>query len=142
VEKAIERHAAYALWFHPSDPTEWFDPQLRAILGYLDGERRRGRLWVTTMEEMAAYCDARERVQLRAERDAHATTLEIECPMNTSSQNTELTLLIPIAARPNAASVGLRNGDRVSAPVRFVADGSAHAIVNVPATAVRLQLTF
>jgi peptidoglycan/xylan/chitin deacetylase (PgdA/CDA1 family) len=143
IGKAMKRHAVYSLWFHPSDPTEWFDPQLRAILQYMDSERRSGRLWITTMQDLAAYCEARERLQLRTERGENSLTLSLGSSLDTSRYGApEVTLLIP--APPDVSSVWLQliNGENRPVAVRSASDGSTRLMVNVPTTAKALQITF
>jgi hypothetical protein len=142
VRTAIERHAVYALWFHPSDPTEWFDPQLRSILRYMDTERASGRLWLTTMQELAAYCEARGSLQLTVERGERRLTLVLNNPVDVSRYGaTDLTLLVPTPARPTSARLEI-NGELVPVEPRLVPDGTGRAMVNVPTTARRLHFEF
>jgi peptidoglycan/xylan/chitin deacetylase (PgdA/CDA1 family) len=143
IQKAIARRAVYSLWFHPSDPTEWFDPQLREILGHIDSERRRGKLWVTTMQDVAAYCEAREQLQLSTERHDSSLTVSIRSGLDTSRYGTpELTLLIPASSRPSSAWLELTGGERQAGNVGFVSDGPPRVLATVPTTATALHLTF
>jgi peptidoglycan/xylan/chitin deacetylase (PgdA/CDA1 family) len=143
ISKAMERHAAYSLWFHPSDPSEWFDPQLRAILQYMAAERRRGGLWITTMQALAAYCEAREQLQLSVERHENSLNIAINSLFDASRYGaTAITLLIPVPFEPKSAWLGLTKGERAPAAVRWARDGSARAMINVPTTAEELHLTF
>jgi peptidoglycan/xylan/chitin deacetylase (PgdA/CDA1 family) len=141
---AMERHAAYALWFHPSDPTEWFEPQLQVILQYLSAERRAGRLWITTMKDLAAYCEARERLRLSIERDEHSLTIRLDSSLDSTRYGSaDVTLLIPLPPRPTSAWVGLDNGVRISVTDHRTAPAdSSRAIVSVPSTARMLHFTF
>lgn len=141
--KAIERHAAYSLWFHPSDPAEWFDPQLRDILQYIADERRGGRLWVATIRDVAAYCEAREQLHVAAERSEHALTVSLRSTLDVSRYGApEVTLLIPARSRPHSAHLELTTGERQPVAVRFLADGAPRLLVNVPSTARTLRLAF
>ena len=144
IQKAMERHAVYSLWFHPSDPTAVFDTQFRGILRYIDFERRAGRLWVATMGDLAAYCEAREQLQVRPERIGNTLTLSFRSLFDTSRYGTpELSLLIPAPNEPGSVWLELINGERKPVNVRSVSgDGLPRLIVNVPTTAKTLQLTF
>jgi peptidoglycan/xylan/chitin deacetylase (PgdA/CDA1 family) len=143
IGKAKDRHAAYALWFHPSDPTEWFDPQLRAILEYMAAERQRGGLWITTMQELAGYCEAREQLQLTVERHQGSLTIGIDSSLDTSRYGAvDVTLLIPVPSKPTSAWLVLTNAERRSVDARAISDGSTRVMVNVPTTAKALHLTF
>ena len=143
IQKAMDRHAVYSLWFHPSDPTEWFDPQLRAILQYIDCERRRGRLWVATMQDLAAYCEAREQFDLTTQRGENSLTLSFRSSLDICRYGTpEISLLIPAPSKPSSAWLELLNGEKIPANARAVPDGSLRLMINVPTTAKALQLTF
>lgn len=143
VGEAVERNAAYSLWFHPSDPVEWFDPQLRAILRYLDGERACGRLWITTMQELAAYCEARECLDLRIERSERRLTLVMNNALDVSRYGVpDVTLLVPMPTDPRATWLETSDGERVPLDVRLLQDGSRRAMANVPANAKRLHFDF
>ena len=107
----------------------------------MDSERRSGRLWVTTMQELAAYCEARERLKLRAEQGENSLTLHLESSLNTSQYGApEVTLLIPTPSTPRSAWLELIDGRHVPVDVRFVSGGFARVMVNVPMTAKALQL--
>jgi peptidoglycan/xylan/chitin deacetylase (PgdA/CDA1 family) len=143
VEKAIARHAVYSLWFHPSDPTEWFDPQLREIIQYLDLERRKGRLWIATMQELAAYCEAREHLQVAAHWNENLLSLTIRNAIDVSRYgNPEISLIMPIPSTPRSAWLELPCGDRM--PAHFhPADGDCRRlIVTIPATTRTVQFAF
>ncbi len=144
IQKAMERHEVYSLWFHPSDPKAVFDTQLRDILHYIDCERRGGCLWVTTMRDLAAYCEAREQLQLRTERVKNVFTLCLRSSLDTTKYGTpEVSLLIPAPSEPRSAWLELINDERKPSIVRSVSDdGSLRLMVNVPTNAKMLQLTF
>jgi hypothetical protein len=141
--KAIERRAAYSLWFHPSDPAEWVDPQLREILQYIADERRGGRLWVATMREVAAYCEAREQLHVAAEQSEHALTVSLRSTLDVSRYGTpEVTLLIPTSSQPRSACLELATGEHRPVATSFASDGVTRLLVNVPVTAKTLKLSF
>jgi peptidoglycan/xylan/chitin deacetylase (PgdA/CDA1 family) len=69
LDESMKRYAAYHLWFHPSDPTEVFEHEFRGIIQHMAQLRREGKLWVTTMGALAAYCEAREQSTLNVQRN-------------------------------------------------------------------------
>src|SRR5262249_50826970 len=82
IQKAMERRAAYSLWFHPSDPTEVFNTEFKQILQYIDSERRNGRLWITTMRDLAGYCEAREQLHLTVDRQRNMVTVSAQTSLD------------------------------------------------------------
>jgi hypothetical protein len=139
IAKAMERRAAYALWFHPSDPRAWFDPQLRAILGYLTAERRQGRLWVATMQDIAAYCDVRERLQLTCSQGEKTLTVFFtgDC-----RQTREVTLLVPVPSHPLSVVATTETGDTRNLDVRNRRADPARVMVNAPALTKQIEFAF
>jgi peptidoglycan/xylan/chitin deacetylase (PgdA/CDA1 family) len=143
IQKAMERNAAYSLWFHPSDPTAWFEPQLRDILDYMASERRRGRLWIATMQDLAAYCEAREQIQLTTTEGVNSLTVFIRSSLDIARYGApDVTLLIPLSSTPSSARIELISGEKQYVTGRLVASSLPRLIVTVPATAKSLQLTF
>jgi peptidoglycan/xylan/chitin deacetylase (PgdA/CDA1 family) len=143
IRKAMERHAVYSLWFHPSDPTEWFEPQLREILQYIDCERRSGRLWAATMRDLAAYCEAREQLQLNTERSENSILVSLRCGLDVSRYGTpEISLLIPATSKPRSAWLEWADGGKTAVDSVLVREGVPRVLVNVPINARTLQLVF
>jgi peptidoglycan/xylan/chitin deacetylase (PgdA/CDA1 family) len=144
IDEAMKRHAAYCLWFHPSDAIETFDTVFRLILQYIDNERKKGHLWVATMRDLAAYCEARDQLQLEVSRTDTKLTIILRSALDTSRYGApEVTLLIPIAARPKSGR--LKTSDGQQTPVQWMASdggGASVLMVNVPATAKLLQFEF
>jgi hypothetical protein len=142
IRKAIARRAVYALWFHPSDPRDWFDPQLREILGFIRTERDAGRLWIATMQQLAAYSEARDRLAIAVERGDRSLTLSIRCPIDHGRYGTtDVTLSIPVTSRPTS-TVGVSRHGRIDATTRFVEGPDPKCIVTIPSTTDRLLLEF
>jgi peptidoglycan/xylan/chitin deacetylase (PgdA/CDA1 family) len=143
VRKAMTRHAVYALWFHPSDPTEWFERQFREILDYLAHERRGGRLWVTTMQDLAAYCEAREQLELTTERTGPSLTIRLRSSLDVSRYGVpDVSLLIPASSNPRAVSLELLDGCTRAIVPSFVAGPVPRVMVNIPPDARQLRLMF
>jgi hypothetical protein len=144
ISKAMERRAAYALWFHPSDPIELFDREFRDILRYVDSERRTGRLWVTTMGDLAAYCEAREQIQLKVERRQNELDLSFRTSLDSSKFGTpELSLVIPVFSTPKSTQLEMNNGERRPISLRLLTkESEAYALVNIPTDAKSLRLMY
>lgn len=141
IQKAIQRQAAYSLWFHPSDPSILFEIELRAILRYISEERNRGRIWVTTMQDLAAYCEAREQVQITADRTDGTLTVYLRSSLDTSKYGTPaISLLIPVDDKPRSASLELKNGERM--PLHAGPISGGRLLVNVPTSTSAVQVTF
>jgi hypothetical protein len=70
LEEAMRHHFSYHIWFHPSDPTEVFEREFYGIVRLMADLRAQGKLWVATMADLAAYCEARERTRLEVQRGA------------------------------------------------------------------------
>jgi len=95
LDEAIQRHAAYHIWFHPSDPTELFQVEFPAIIQEIAVRRREGQLWVTTMADLAAYCEAREQTELEVRRRANSVTITLRSGYDVKRYGeTKLTLRI------------------------------------------------
>ncbi len=103
IDEAIRSGAAYHLWFHPSDERAVFEQAFVPILQYVERKRRENLVWPVTMGQLAAYCEARERVQIRVRREQQRLRLDLMCDLDTARYGeTDLTLLIPLERPPNA----------------------------------------
>jgi hypothetical protein len=144
IQKAVDRCAAYCLWFHPSDPIELFEEQFRHLLQYLNKMQKAGLLWIATMADLTAYCEARRQLHLETIRDGHGMHVALTSDFDaTRYGSTELTLVLPRSAPPVSAWQKSLNGAEtpVATEIRQI-DGSKHLIVNVPMTTRSLHLTF
>jgi hypothetical protein len=145
IEKAIARKAAYAVWFHPSDPIEVFDGPFRRILQYVDSQRRSGRLWVTTMSDLSAYCEARKQLKLSVTWENASLTIR---PDTSSFDNhrygtPEITLVLPLAAAPKSVSLELAGGERQPIEIDMSSEiKSSPLTVNLPIKARALHVMF
>ncbi len=143
IDKAIQRQAAFSFWFHPSDPVEWFDTQFRPILDYVNSQRQKGQLWVASMQSVTAYCEAREQLQLRVEREQNRLSIEFSTAFDKQRYGaSELTLLIPARSKPLTALLRRSNGDSSPVSTETVAGGSPHLLVNIPTDAKVLEFVF
>lgn len=142
IDQAMERHAAYSLWFHPSDPIEVFDREFRGILQYVDAERSKGRLWVATMTDLASYCEAREKFHLAVERYGNGLNLFFQTSLDTSIYGTpELSLIIRVSSVPKSAQLEMKNGERRPITMRPLTKESGNQVlVNIPMDAKSLRV--
>ena len=148
IDEAVRRHGVYHLWMHPSDPFEVFQKELKSFVEYLCGECERLGLWITTMGELAAYCEAREKTTLTVKREGNELVVFPDCSVNQERYgSTELSLLIPTDGLPKGASVELEKDDRrehqdhKTEEFRFLKEKRA-VVINIPADAKSLRLTF
>jgi len=92
VKKAIQRNAVYHLWFHPSDPIEIFNNEFLNILEFLSKERDRGNLWIATMSDIVAYCEARYQTSFNIQKTSVDTFLiNLNCQLDQRYGNPEIT---------------------------------------------------
>src|SRR6267378_1104778 len=89
---------AYHIWFHPSDPTEIFENEFRNIIRYMALLRKQGKLWVATMMELTAYCEARERVKLAIHRSKAEVVISFDWSYDIEKYGgTVLTIQVPLS---------------------------------------------
>jgi peptidoglycan/xylan/chitin deacetylase (PgdA/CDA1 family) len=101
LDESMQRHAAYHIWFHPSDPTELFEHEFYEIIQEIAARRRAGQLWVTTMANLTSYCEARERTELEVRRHANDLTITVRSDYDAKRYgDTKLTLRIPSDVPP------------------------------------------
>jgi len=106
LNEAIRRQAAYHIWFHPSDPTEIFETEFYDIIRLMAELRTQGKLWVVTMGDLAAYCEARERTRLEVQRGATDVLVRFRSEYDASRYGpTSLTLKIESGFTPKQVHV-------------------------------------
>ena len=147
LDEAMERHAAYHIWFHPSDSTELFQHEFCAIVQEIAARQRAGHLWVATMADVASYCEARERTELEVRRGANDLTITLRSDYDSGRYgDTKLTLRIRSDRLPITCSVRVRDQ---SEPVKWKREDSYRAkcdapsfLVDVPIGARQLFVSF
>lgn len=144
VEEARKRGAAYHLWFHPSDNRNVFERAFAPIVEYLASQRELNRVWICTMSELAAYCEARRTTRVQAFSSPGRLVLNVSTNYNAAQYGeTDLTLTMECPQRP--ASVHFRSVDgRSEAPVtdyRFQQD-AGRLMVNVPCRGGAVEVEF
>jgi peptidoglycan/xylan/chitin deacetylase (PgdA/CDA1 family) len=146
LEAACERNAAFHLWFHPSDPTEFFEREFQGIIRQMAALRREGKLWPATMGQLAAYCEARRRTTLDVRHEGKLTVVHIKCDYDAKRYGqTALTLRLASQSPPKQCqALGLGSPHPVAwkeqpAPSK---QGSRSFLVDVPAGACELRVSF
>lgn len=111
IEAAKKRNAVYHLWFHPSDDLRVFEKELQEILRHVGSEREKGLIWVTTMDKLVSYVEARKKVALKVERNDRSMNIVFERHRGDGDcDNAPITLKIPI--RGHASRVYVKeNGE-------------------------------
>ena len=146
LEEAVRRRAAYHIWFHPSDPTEVFEREFYGIVQHMAKLQREGRLWVATMAELAAYCEAREQTTLNVQRNGDELNVALRCNYDVKRYGkTVLTLRVTSDSMPSECM--LRTEGRLVA-VKWkseelhVSSKKPRFLVDVPVTANELRVLF
>jgi len=147
LDQAIKRHAAYHIWFHPSDSTELFQHEFCQIVEEVAARRRAGQLWVTTMADLASYCEAREQTELEVRRDANGVTITFRSGYDAKRyRQTKLTLRIASDFPPTNCLLQTQDGWE---PVKWIHEdprttkrAACSFLVDVPTSARQLFVSF
>lgn len=140
---AVEHQAAYHLWFHPSDPRAVFQNEFYEILQFLQEQREAGKVWIATMGDLASYCEARESVSLQARTERDQTTIQISSSLDREKYGSpEVTLVVPSQRMPKRIQREMGSVSDELAPEAVCARKNGTLIVNVPAAAQTLTLSF
>ena len=144
IEEAMKRNAAYHLWFHPSDPICVLRNEFRRIVEYIARKRNEGQVWVTTMNDLAAYCEARETINLKVKCNGKESTVILESKLDKQRfGEPEVTLVIPTEKSPKDIFL---NFDKCVKKLNFEKDcltqNHTELILNVPVTAHSIRLTY
>ena len=144
LEEAVGRGLCYHLWFHPSNPTAEFQITFREILEHMVMLRKRGDLWVATMKDLAAYCEARRTTIVKGHWDTSKLTLSFLSTYDRSKFGpTELTLRVHCPNRPSKAKLMAGGTSKVLPDPRLRYCGKSGTLtVNVPSEAESLELSF
>ncbi len=143
LDEAMNCEAAYHFWFHPSDPTELFENEFHDIVCCIAALRNRGEIWVATMSEIAAYCEARQKIKLDVCRNGKSIKIRVDSSYDAVRfGNTDVTLRVPLSHLPKRCLV--RSGGEEK-----TIDGNAETggacegrtlLINVPASAEELEV--
>lgn len=144
IDEAAKRHAMYHLWFHPSDPVEVLRSQLARIIEYISTRRHSGLLWVATISEVVAYCEAREKVNVQVQTKPNEVNVLFETEFDQEKfGNPEITLLMHKRDLPKKVFLEIDGRVRQRKPETFcqVLDG-LKLMMNIPVAAKSLKLMF
>jgi len=142
--EAQKHHAAFHIWFHPSDPWEVFEQVFDPILEFISAQRKAGALWVATMHELVSYCEARATTVLGVKNDDRATTIEIRSSIDEARFGTpDISLSVPVN-REMRKVVIQQNGISVSIPPKSISRGPLPGtiLLNVSCGAERLEISY
>jgi peptidoglycan/xylan/chitin deacetylase (PgdA/CDA1 family) len=146
LDEAMHRHAAYHIWFHPSDPTGIFDHEFREIIQYMARLQRQGKLWVVTMNDLAAYCEAREQTTLEVLRNADELKITLQCNYDVKRYGkTVLTLRVTSDSMPSECMLrteGRWEAVKWKSEELHVSSKKPRFLVDVPVTANELRVLF
>ena len=143
LEKAIEAGAAYHLWFHPSDERSVFQKEFAQILELIQQQRESGVLWVATMGDLAAYCEARQSTTLIVQNENGKLRVQVRSSLDTASYGEpEITLILPGKGLPRGiARTRGTTLEQLSVPkCCVVRNGSL--LLNVPAATQVINISF
>jgi len=143
LQQALRQKAAYHLWFHPSDPTEIFENEFRRIIQYMAQLRDQGHLWVTTMGELAAYCEARQKFNLDVHWDSGSLRIRFESNYDLGRYgNTDVTLRIPLSRQPKKCRIRSAHAEQIidGKPEARDPSGGRFFVFNVPVTAREMEV--
>lgn len=129
IQRAKKRFGTYHLWIHPSDRTEVFTHEFNEIVALLAEEHRNKKIWLATMQDIAAYCEARSRTTLKLKKTGSSSMIiDMESDYDEERYgSTEITLKIDIGNQPK--SLGLKTNSGIE-PVsqsrwRYLEDSSS-----------------
>jgi hypothetical protein len=95
------------------------------------------------MQDLAAYCEAREQVRLSSGFSKNVLTISIRSSLDIAKYGTpEISLLVPCPSKPKTVWLELCNGESKSVTAKLLPDGVPRLLVNVPtgAKAVHFRL--
>ncbi|MBO3799314.1 MAG: polysaccharide deacetylase family protein [Thermoproteota archaeon] len=104
LDLAISKEAVFHLWFHPwnleknGNASRYVKDTLRPLLEYADFKRRKGKLWICTLGDIANYCEARSKAKISFKEKGRSMDISVECRVEDTRfrKNQVLTLGIRI----------------------------------------------
>ncbi len=143
IEEAAKRNAVYHLWFHPSDPIQLFKREFREIIEYIYKEREKGVVWVATMGELAAYCEAREKTKLRVQNSPSQIKILFDSSLDQDKYGVpEISISIPVTRCPHKIIAEMNSNSQELKSEMYHKKEDARIIVNAPATVKSLTVIF
>jgi hypothetical protein len=136
--EADRRHAAFHAWFHPSEERGLLQHEFKDLLALLQQRHREGRTWVTTMQALTAYCEAREQTRMTVESDDGVLRVSLDSRYDAGRYgDTYMTLMCP----GDVKSAAVRTRSDMGSSVVSVFAGMGSRCVNVPHDALLVDLT-
>jgi len=143
LEEAAERYAVYHHWFHPSDPLSVFKNEFRCILEQISKYREKGIVWVTTMGELAAYCEARRTVDLKVLRQNNELTIFVENSFDLKRYGpSEVTIIIQGCGKPYQTLIDHEDVSERRGKNKPITNRGNDLLMNFPITAKCLLMKF
>jgi hypothetical protein len=133
ISEAKKSNSAFHLWFHPSDSPELFKNEFSRIVEYISSEQNNGSIWVTTMSELAAYCEARQKTVIKVNRSENTIVLKLLCTLDQIIYPcSEITLLIH-ENLVNYSAVYILQGISFNCPIEhIVVDNKKTVKITIP----------
>jgi hypothetical protein len=140
--ESLQRRAVVNIWFHPSDEWRLFADEFARTLQLLSRERERGSVWIATMEDLAAYSEARNKLKGTVRFLDDRLTIDFtERYDDARYGKVELSLVVPSINIPLRGYVVENESTAPLRPESFSVDRAAGCtVVNIPATAKRLTI--
>ncbi|HEY3862888.1 MAG TPA: polysaccharide deacetylase family protein [Verrucomicrobiae bacterium] len=146
LEAACERRAAFHIWFHPSDPTEFFEREFCGIIRHMAELKKEGKLWPVTMGGLAAYCEARRQTAIDVRHEGKLTSARVRCGYDAKRYGpTTLTLNLESKIAPKQCECRSAGSSRALAWRHRPAaanHGASSFLIDVPAEDCELRISF
>jgi len=145
IEEAIRRNAAYHIWFHPSDGWRVFEEAFKPVLELVSAGRDKGILWVATMADLTAYCEARATTNIVvAERSGERLVLDLTTTLDESRFGSPLiTLAFPTPCAAKTITIYHRDSvECLSDDDARVSRRPQELLLNVSCRAKRIEIVW
>jgi len=97
IDKTIGNCGVLHMWFHPFEMDRpMINSVLSPILTYADSLRRKKKLWIATMQEIASYCQLRESCLIKMDNHNHKKNIIIESGKPVSSNLKDVSLTVKV----------------------------------------------
>ncbi|MFZ0771034.1 MAG: polysaccharide deacetylase family protein [Candidatus Sulfotelmatobacter sp.] len=143
IDHALQHGLSYHLWFHPSDPRPVFQKEFQQILQLIQHERETGNVWVATMGDLAAYCEARECTSLQSRTEGDKRTIQIQTSLDTDKYGMpDVTLIVPAHTKPKRIERRIDGTAKELTAEAVCSIKNGALALNVPAVTQTISLSF
>jgi len=100
-------------------------------------------LWPATMGELAAYCEARQKIKLDVQRDPGSVRIRFDSSYDVARYGeTEITVRLPVSRRPSKCLVRLDHDEKLieGYPDTNGTSPDGGFLFNVPVTAKEMEV--